>query len=118
MKALLVIAHGSRRQASNDEVVSLTKQLAERIKPQYPIVLAGFLEIASPSITDALNNCLQAGATEITILPYFLAAGKHVHRDIPEEIAPFQQANPELNIMVLPHLGSTSGMIDLMASFL
>lgn len=118
MKALLVIAHGSRRPASNEEVVSLTEQLAEAIKLQYPIVLTGFLEIASPSIAEALHTCLQAGASEITLLPYFLAAGKHVHRDIPADIAPFQEANPTVSIKVLPHLGSSPGMIDLIANLL
>ena len=62
MKALLLIAHGSRRQASNDEVVSLADAIAGEMNDEYPIVQAGFLEIVQPSITEAIDRCVQLGA--------------------------------------------------------
>jgi sirohydrochlorin ferrochelatase len=54
MKALLLVAHGSRRQASNVEVVALSAAIAREMKDDYPMVEAGFLELAEPSIPEAL----------------------------------------------------------------
>ena len=50
MKALVVVAHGSRRAASNTEVGELACRLAGLVHTDYPLVSAGFLELAEPSI--------------------------------------------------------------------
>jgi sirohydrochlorin ferrochelatase len=86
MKALVLVAHGSRRQASNEEVIALSGVIAREMKDDYPIVEAGFLELAEPSIPEALDRCVRQGATDICIVPYFLSAGRHVHEDIPGEV--------------------------------
>ena len=54
-RALLIVAHGSRRKESNIEVI----QLAARIRRKNGIfsnVNAAFLELAKPSISDAILN--------------------------------------------------------------
>jgi len=113
MKSLLIIAHGSRRPASNDEV----RQLAERISNQpssgFDEVSAAFLEIAKPSIPEGLEQCIQRGATEVTVFPYFLAAGRHVVEDIPNEIAPVIEKYPEVNVQLAPHLGLASALPEI-----
>ncbi|MBF0266888.1 MAG: CbiX/SirB N-terminal domain-containing protein, partial [Gammaproteobacteria bacterium] len=72
MKALLLIAHGSRREASNDEVRQLVKKLKTQVGTEYPIMEAAFLEIAQPLIDGGLDCCANQGATEIYVVPYFL----------------------------------------------
>jgi sirohydrochlorin ferrochelatase len=108
MKSLLIVAHGSRRAESNDEV----RQLAERISAQtnsgFDEVSAAFLELAEPSIPEGLESCIQRGATEIVVFPYFLAAGRHVVEDIPREIAPVAAEHPRVKIHIAPHLGMAS----------
>ena len=54
-RALLIVAHGSRRKESNIEVI----QLAARIRTKnrsFSDVNAAFLELAKPSISDAILN--------------------------------------------------------------
>ena len=46
MKAILLVAHGSRRKLSNDEVLSLADKLRNNCSHQYDIVNAAFLELA------------------------------------------------------------------------
>ena len=46
----------------------------------------GFLELAEPSIPDGIQRCIDAGATEVVVVPYFLSAGRHVSEDIPAEV--------------------------------
>jgi len=113
MKALVLVAHGSRRQASNDEVVSLSKVITEHMKEEYPIIEAGFLELAEPLIPDAINCCVTQGATNICVMPYFLSAGRHVQEDVPAEVDKARAMHSEIPMEVLPHIGGSDMMIDL-----
>ena len=114
VKALLLAAHGSRREQSNREVEALGKRLHSIARPEFSLVGTGFLELAQPSIGDALECCIRQGAEEILVLPYFLAAGRHVVTDVPEEVAPVRARHPEVEIRITPHLGSA----DLLPSLL
>ncbi len=116
MKSLLLIAHGSRREASNDEIRDLTEQLKRQAAGRYDSVSCAFLELATPSISEGIEACVQAGATEVTVLPYFLSAGRHVARDIPEEIALKQKQHPALKIEIAPYLGASEQMTSVLLS--
>ena len=114
MKALLLIAHGSRRQKSNDEVLALAKRLQTTCSDQYHIFEAGFLEIAAPTISNSIETCIKAGAQSITVLPYFLNSGTHVIKDIPDQIQAAQQSFPNSEIKVAAHIGASEMMMSLL----
>lgn len=76
MKALLLIAHGSRRASSNDEVKALAKKMGELSDNDFDAIVPAFLELAEPSITEGFEQCVSLGATEIIAMPYFLSAGR------------------------------------------
>lgn len=114
MKALLLIAHGSRRKKSNDEVVVLAEKLKTTCADQYQIFEAGFLEIANPAIATAFDTCIKQGATSITVLPYFLNSGLHVTTDIPAHIEEAQQQFPLIEIKVAAHIGASEMMMSLL----
>ena len=118
MKSLVIIAHGSRRERSNNEVLELMNSLQHKIKHEYPIIACAFLELASPSIEEAIEKCIQQGSTEIKILPYFLSAGKHVHEDIPKEAKRAAIRHKQISIEVLPHIGSSLMMLGLLEKVL
>ncbi|NKB62113.1 MAG: cobalamin biosynthesis protein CbiX [Gammaproteobacteria bacterium] len=110
MKALLIIAHGSRREQANNEIQQLTEYLEENDQSDFAWVRHSFLEMGHPNIPGSINELIQNGAREIVVLPYFLAAGAHVAKDIPEIIANLQQENPDVLLSIMPHIGSTNGM--------
>ena len=114
MKALLLIAHGSRRQQSNDEVVVLAEKLKNNCSEQYATVHAGFLELAQTLIPDGIKKCVEDGATEIIVLPYFLNSGRHVVEDIPNIIDETRPEFPDVDIKVAQHLGASALMMDLL----
>lgn len=114
MKALLLVAHGSRREASNDEVRQLTRQLDLKIDNAFQRVECAFLELADPSIPDGIRIAIQAGATQVTVLPYFLSAGRHVVADIPAEIDVVRKEYPDIGIVLAPYLGAADGLTDLL----
>ncbi len=113
MKSLLIVAHGSRRAASNESVSMLAQQVS-KLDNAFNRVEAAFLEIVEPSIPDGISRLIEAGADEVVILPYFLTAGRHVVEDVPAEVAKAQARHPDTSLHILPHLGST----DLMPSWL
>lgn len=110
MKTLLLIAHGSRLESSNDEVRQLTHRLNAINPPEFSGVETAFLELAQPSIPEGLAVCVAKGATEIVVFPYFLAAGTHVVNDIPEAIHAFLAIHPQVKIILTPHLGDSDSL--------
>jgi len=113
MKALLIVAHGSRREASNQEVRELSQLLAKS-QSGFDFVDSAFLEIAEPSIPTGLERCIERGAREIIVLPHFLAAGRHVIEDIPAEVAPVETRYPDVSVRITPHLGASNLMVHAM----
>ncbi len=116
MKRLILIAHGSRREASNTEVRALTRRLADRVRYRFDSTTCAFLEFAEPSIPAAIDAAVEAGGREITILPYFLAGGAHVCEDIPQLVAAKRAQHPTVTIELTPHIGAAPAMIELLAS--
>ena len=114
MKALVVVAHGSRREASNDEVRALAGRLGEMSGKEFDRVSAAFLELAEPLIPDGIVSAIDGGASEVVVLPYFLSAGRHVAEDIPAEVEKAVKLRPDANIRIAPYVGSMTGMGDLM----
>ncbi|HET8808572.1 MAG TPA: CbiX/SirB N-terminal domain-containing protein [Methylophaga sp.] len=113
-KALLLVAHGSRRAASNQEVVRLAGQLQVDLKTDFAVVKAAFLELAEPSIPDGIESCVKAGADSVVVLPYFLNTGRHVAEDIPAEIDKARQQLPSLSIKLQNHIGALPEMHSLL----
>ena len=114
-KYLLIIAHGSRRSASNQEVLTLAEQLDAKALQGIDRVKACFLELAEPGITQSIDLCVVGGAKEIKVFPYFLAAGRHVTTDIPQQVALAAKNHPDIKIGILPHLGQSEGLLQCVA---
>jgi sirohydrochlorin ferrochelatase len=114
MNILLLVAHGSRREESNLEVDSLSKKMLKFNSSQFDQVMPAFLEFASPSIPEAIEKCSEMGAQRVTVLPYFLSAGVHINRDIPEEVNKASQDFPNLEINVTNYFGSRKEIAELL----
>jgi len=109
MKALLLIAHGSRKVSSNQEVADLAQKLTTQ-GSDFALIGHGFLELTTPKVADAIEALVEKGAKEVTILPYFLAAGMHVSEDLPELLEQAQTAHPDVHFNLLEHLGAAERM--------
>lgn len=114
-KALLFIAHGSRREASNEEVREIARQVSVNVSDDYDYVEAAFLELAQPSIPYALAAAVDEGCEQLFIFPYFLAAGKHVVTDVPELVESFCQQNPHVEVSWLDYLGKQPELVGLLS---
>ena len=115
MKHLLIAAHGSRREASNEELKQLGIKVSAMLGVANNQVDVAFLEFAAPSIENALLGLFNNHATEVLVLPYFLSAGNHVVRDIPEELDKVLAQWPDKKITLLPHIGALDSMVGAIA---
>lgn len=113
-KALLIVAHGSRREQSNEEVRNLTATISAQAGNEFTHVSCAFLELAAPSIPEGIEQCIQGGASEVVVMPYFLSAGRHVVHDIPDQVAGKASEHPDVTISVAPYLGTSEGIAALM----
>lgn len=109
MKALLIIAHGSRKQSSNDEIATLAKAVYQQ-DSSFALVEHAFLELTSPKVPDGIGTLVNQGATEVIIMPYFLAAGLHVVDDLPKLLADAEQTYKDVTFTLLKHLGAAEFM--------
>jgi sirohydrochlorin ferrochelatase len=105
MHALLLIAHGSRREASNTEVRKLAAEFESIVGDRFGTVVPAFLELAEPDIPTGVDLCVEAGATSITVVPYFLSAGRHVANDIPGELDKAAHKHAAIKIHQSDYLG-------------
>jgi sirohydrochlorin ferrochelatase len=118
VKALILIAHGSRLAASNAEIRALTQELHARVGDRFAYASCAFLELAEPSIASAIDAAVQAGSEDITLLPYFLARGAHVSEHIPGLVAAKQLEYPSIELHLMPYVGASPGMVELLAAAL
>ena len=114
MKILLLVAHGSRREESNLEVEALSKKMIKYNENDFDEIMPVFLEFASPSIPEAIKKCSEIGASNVTVLPYFLSAGVHINRDIPGEVKDASEGFPNLNITISNYFGSRDEIAEIL----
>lgn len=107
---VVVVDHGSRRASANsmlDDVVSKV-----RSRTSYPVFPA-HMELATPTISDAIEACSKHGVSHVVVVPFFLAPGRHVTHDVPSLV---QQAvekhHPNMSFSIRPHIGAHTAVID------
>ena len=63
------------------------------------IVEVGYLNYSAPTFEDAFEKCVTRGADEITVMPYFLIAGKFVQVDLPPKIEAMRARFPQVRVL-------------------
>tara|TARA_B100000029_G_scaffold348135_1_gene340498 strand:- start:410 stop:829 length:420 start_codon:yes stop_codon:yes gene_type:complete len=118
MKALIILAHGSRKQEYVREIENLTNDVGALIKRhfdsdlhlQFSIVDYAFLEIAEPSLTNLIEKLVSKNISKITIFPYFLNSGVHIKNDIPNIVEYARSKHPGCEFIMLPPFGAYNEM--------
>jgi len=101
--AVVLVDHGSRKKESNDMLLSFAELYKE--VSQRDIVEIAHMEIAEPTVIQAIEKCQARGASSIIVAPYFLSNGRHVQIDIPEIIEDARAKFPSLDIKLAKPLG-------------
>lgn len=115
MKAIIFIAHGSKKEKSNNEFIQLVEKISQKDK-MYDFKSAAFLELALPDIQSTAINFINQGSKEISFYPYFLNSGKHVQIDLPNIINELKEKYPNIQFNLLNHFGKSEKIVDIILS--
>ncbi len=110
--ALVIVDHGSRRQAANQVADAIAAMIRDR--GRFLAVAVAHMEIAEPTLAQALGACVDAGARRIVVTPLFLAPGRHASEDIPGLCADQGHTWPDVAIVVAAPLGADTALADLL----
>ncbi|MFO7752997.1 MAG: CbiX/SirB N-terminal domain-containing protein [Desulfobacteraceae bacterium] len=110
MKALIIAAHGSRKKESNEEILKLAQKVAKIRTHDFDSVSAAFIQFTEPLLADEIDGLAERNAEKIVVFPYFLGAGSHVIKDIPDIIYDAGDRHPHISFSVPPHLGRLAGI--------
>ena len=115
MKAILLYGHGAR----NPEWAEPFHRIRAAIKLRDPkaLVEPGFLELMRPSFDEGVACLVDQGATEIVVVPIFMAAGSHVKKDLPQLAANAMDRHPGLVIELVAPVGEVESVLAAMADY-
>jgi len=72
---------------------------------QPDLVEAGFLNYSEPSFEAAIGLCMKKGASGITVVPYFLVAGKFATEDLPGRMEAVRHRYAHIGLRLAEPLG-------------
>lgn len=99
---ILLVGHGSREKAGNDEIETFTQRWREA-HPAWRIELC-FIEFAEVEVEAGLARAAQA-AQRVIVVPLILNAAGHVKMEIPAHIARARRQFSGVRFDYAPHLG-------------
>jgi sirohydrochlorin ferrochelatase len=110
---LLLIDHGSREPAANESLSALATRL--RALGRYRTVRHAHMELAAPTIEAGFAELVADGVTDIVVLPYFLAPGRHASRDVPDLCDRAARPYPAVTWALADPVGTSDLMIEAVA---
>jgi len=102
--AVIILGHGSRNTGADEairKVVAGVKQTGS-----FAVVEHAFLQYVPPTPHEAIVRCIGQDVDRIVIVPFFLQAGAHVTRDIPEMIEKTRKQHRKIEIIVTDYVGA------------
>ena len=108
---IIIVDHGSRRRESNEMLHTAAAAFARQ--SQYAIVEPAHMELAEPTIAQAFQRCVDRGASQVIVFPYFLSPGRHWTKDIPALVTEAAKAFPATQWLVTAPFGLHPGMLNI-----
>lgn len=112
MEAVLYICHGSRLESAISQAIEFVES-CKNLRNE-PIQQYCFLELSQPTISQALEECVALGATQILAIPVLLLTAAHAKIDIPFELEKAMQNYPQINLQLGKPIGINNEIIDLL----
>lgn len=114
-RAVVLFGHGARDPQWAEPMERTRARLCD-MTPGLAVELA-YLELMRPTLAEAIERLVAGGASRITVVPMFLAAGGHLKRDLPALIEAERARHPACEITQAPALGEADEMVTAMARY-
>lgn len=113
-RPLLMIGHGTRDTDGREALLDFASsyQALDTSRP----VLPCFLELTGPTIAEGVDQCVEKGYTDISVLPILLFAARHNKFDVTNELDRARARHPHLKFHYGRHFGITPGIVELWRS--
>ncbi len=111
MKGVMILAHGSRVEATKNTINSVVDMVREKI--DCPVEIA-YMEFCEENIEHGVKKLVEKGVDEIKVVPYFLFEGIHIKKDIPEELAEATKEYPGVKVTMGKTLGADKRLAEIL----
>lgn len=97
---ILLLAHGSSDQRWCETFETLARPTLDAL----PEARVAYMELAEPSLEAEVAKAAQDGIGTVRVVPLFLAAGRHLRKDVPAMLEDYRKRY-DLEISLLPPIG-------------
>ena len=105
--AIILFAHGARDPEWARPVEAVAKRLSERFPER--LIEVAFLEFMKPTLSECVAQVVASKSSAadrcIHILPFFIAQGGHLRKELPEMLDALRQEHEGWFFDLLPPLG-------------
>ncbi len=112
MDGILLAGHGSLRADSARTMGAVAEAL--RTKQTTYLIDTGFLNYGSPNVFETTARLVDRGVSQLTVQPYFLAAGQYVLQDLGVQVTRLRCQHPGTVFDVAPVLGEHPIILDML----
>lgn len=96
----ILLAHGS----SDSQWCQTFEKLATPTLDAVPNSVIAYMELSQPSLEEIVAESVSRGYRRFVVLPLFLAAGRHLRKDVPRMIAALEEQH-RVVISLAPPIG-------------
>lgn len=104
---IILLAHGS----SDQRWCQTFEKLATPTLDSVAGSRIAYMELAEPSLETIIAQGKKEGITSFTIIPLFLAAGRHLRKDVPGMIDELEESH-DVTITLAPPIGENPQLGD------
>lgn len=110
-RPLLMIGHGTKDPQGQQAFLDFANayQALDDSRPVVPC----FLELTGPTIQEGVDQCVEQGYTEFSVLPILLFAARHNKFDVTNELDRARARHPQIKFYYGRHFGITPGILEL-----
>lgn len=112
-QGVILFAHGSRDPLWRRPMEAVAARVAER-SPQTAVRCA-YLELTEPDLPTVAADFAGRGLRQVTLVPMFLGAGRHVREDLPQLVEGLRRDHPQVQWQLQPAVGENHRLLDLLA---
>ncbi len=113
---IVLFAHGARDPHWARPLLRLQRMLHERMPDS--LVEPAFLEHMTPTLEECAGSLLARGASEISIVPVFIANGGHLREDLPRRVEAIKAAHPGVPVRIAPPIGEVDTILGAISGWI
>lgn len=110
---VILLAHGSRDPLWAKTFEDFTKSA----RAKHSNTRLAYMELCTPSLEQAVNEGVKSGFCSISVLPLFLAQGKHLRYDVPKMLKQYEIKH-NIEIKLLAPLGEQAELATAVELFI